>query len=313
MNKPKTLSLIIATTLSMSLALPVLADSERVKYGKTGNVYQRIDTFLAWTDAKSACEEEGGYLATITTNAENNFVLNKLLADASSYTMYKFGLTDEKVEGTWKWVVNESYRFNNWYPGQPNGGDYAAISQSDGQWHDVDNDYSSGYICEWSAKQIISNAVVPDLNGNGYDEWAILYVNSFSRKPYVRIQDGDTGKMIQLMEIGSTGDNPAAITSFDDISGNDEPEIAVAYSDGNNYWVSVHDAKTGDRVEKHYVLNAKKYDVISLSASNDSDGNGAPELIMQQETIVSIYNPSLIQTMDAKSGTVLREVEFQLR
>lgn len=299
-----------AATLSVSLTLPVLANPERIKYKKTGNIFQLIDTNLSWLDAKAACEEEGGYLATITTSGENNFVLKKLLVDADSYTYYKFGLSDEKVEGNWKWVANERYKFKNWTPGQPNGGDYAAISKSDGLWHDVDNGHSSGYICEWSAKQIKSNTVVPDINGNGYDEWAILYINSLTRKTYVRVQDGNTGKKVQLIEIGSTGNNPVAITSLDDMSGNGEPEIAIAYSDGNNYWLAVHDAKTGGLVKKHYVLNAKRYDVISLSAANDSNGNGAPELIMQQEIIGSIYKPSLIQTMDAKSGAVLREVEF---
>lgn len=91
----------------------------RIKNPENGHWYQRFDNSLGWHDAKDYCESMGGYLATIASQAENDFVYNNL-ASFSPHEMVWLGATDETQEGTWEWVTGESWNFTNWDSGEPN-------------------------------------------------------------------------------------------------------------------------------------------------------------------------------------------------
>ena len=103
-----------------------------------------------------------GYLATVTSQDENNFILN------SSYGGNKIpgngflGGSDVAKEGTWLWEggaeLNQAFRtgstnnmYTNWNGGEPNNKnneDYLVTSSS-GYWNDADADNVGGYITEW--------------------------------------------------------------------------------------------------------------------------------------------------------------------
>ncbi|KJU81410.1 C-type lectin domain protein [Candidatus Magnetobacterium bavaricum] len=51
------------------------ADSEKVVNPANNHTYQRIDTQMTWADAKANCEKLGGYLATVTSDSENKFLV----------------------------------------------------------------------------------------------------------------------------------------------------------------------------------------------------------------------------------------------
>ena len=77
----------------------------------------------------------GWYLATITSQQEQNFI-ESLIKNAQEY--YQNHRYSEGIEGlwlggffknnSWHWVTGESWSYTNWGPSQPCGGDYLAIA-----------------------------------------------------------------------------------------------------------------------------------------------------------------------------------------
>ena len=56
------------------------ADSAKLVNPTNGHSYQRFDTALNWNSAKTACAGLGGHLATITGQAENDWVYGNVLS-----------------------------------------------------------------------------------------------------------------------------------------------------------------------------------------------------------------------------------------
>jgi hypothetical protein len=95
---------------------------------------------LNWNSAWDSALGHGGYLATITSPGENNFIFG--LVDYSRYWYPRPGtgkLAGPWLGGTqdfgspepdsgWHWVTNETMNYRNWTPGQPdNQGDENAL------------------------------------------------------------------------------------------------------------------------------------------------------------------------------------------
>ena len=154
-----------------------------------GHSYMVYDEPMTWTEAKAACEEKGGHLATVTSREERDFISGLVETNAANNGGGKYhywlGGTDEKSEGSWEWVTGETWGYSNWCENQPNDGindinhagqDYLELQVTRGDqgdseyltWNDINNegtsnvngvsheeapDYCStkyfGYICEW--------------------------------------------------------------------------------------------------------------------------------------------------------------------
>ena len=73
-----------------------------------------------WQQAKQVCEEEGGYLATITSQAEVDNIINFMkIVDPYSIKEYYIGLNDIEEEGVYRWVSDTSIvEYNNFAPGK---------------------------------------------------------------------------------------------------------------------------------------------------------------------------------------------------
>lgn len=115
------LSSIFATTLQ---AVPV---QWTVAEGGNGHFYEAISVpeKISWANAKVAAELSDGYLATITSAAENDFVFN-LIDDPIFWSLeagpwlggYQPSGSPEP-DGNWQWVTGEPFDYTHWRSGEP--------------------------------------------------------------------------------------------------------------------------------------------------------------------------------------------------
>lgn len=138
-----------------------------------GHFYEAIDngSSMSWDDAKIAAESQTrggvqGYLATITSQEENDYLLGKLLGDGW------FGASDSVTEDDWQWVTGPESGtsfwaglgdgapvgglFSNWSSGEPNNSgdeDCAQFYSSGTGWNDLpcSGPYLDYYIVEYGA------------------------------------------------------------------------------------------------------------------------------------------------------------------
>lgn len=117
-----------------------------------------VDTVTDWSAAQEYCEAKGGYLSTITSQEENDFLYNYI--HQCGYESAYFGLTDEGSEGTWSWCNGEPLSYVNWADGEPNNENdsenYGMLywKYTDGAWNDGDFGHmtdsgGTAFICEW--------------------------------------------------------------------------------------------------------------------------------------------------------------------
>ena len=147
-------------TFTLGAALPFVQNN---------HFYQFITApSISWTNAKAAAEQltffgMQGYLTTVTSAAENQFILSKIQGQGW------MGASDAETEGIWKWMtgpeagqqfwqgaangnaVNGLY--NNWAAGEPNnqGNEDYAHFLTGGQWNDFPLSLGSiqGYVVEF--------------------------------------------------------------------------------------------------------------------------------------------------------------------
>lgn len=150
-----------------------LVGSGEVFFGGNGHLYEYVSDTLTWGGAKTAAEGRTkygatGYLATITSQAENDFVSARL---ANAGWM---GASDSASEGTWKWVTGPEAgtqfcsgnnpcnsfngRYTNWNNGEPNdssGNEDCGqfLSGGSGKWNDLPCSGTTlpGYVVEYGA------------------------------------------------------------------------------------------------------------------------------------------------------------------
>lgn len=139
-----------------------------------GHYYYIYKDEKSWSDANDYCKSLSGYLATITTQEEQNFIQQYLAQvtagataanDAGEPTTWEkevwIGATDSRFEGDWEWANGEKFEYTNWGTNQPDdswGQDYGVMlnhlregsdySITAGQWDDS-NSYNCPFICEW--------------------------------------------------------------------------------------------------------------------------------------------------------------------
>ena len=162
---------------------------------------------INWYEAWYSAEGHGGYLATITSQAENNFIFG--LLDSSRYWYRRPGtgkLAGPWLGGTqgfgshepdsgWQWVTSESMNYHNWTPGQPDnqGGNENALhfGESVGvrvpTWDDANgsDDSIRGFVRELSA----------DSTTVGLRNW-----DSLAWKGYTLFSDAQGGNAYYLID-----------------------------------------------------------------------------------------------------------------
>ncbi len=110
-----------------------LADSALIYNTSNTHWYQRFDASMSWYAAKVFCEKRAGYLATITSQQENDFVWAYLASKSSNAGGIWLGATNDKTSsesstGAYQWITGEKWSYSNWNiaTGEPNNA--AAVS-----------------------------------------------------------------------------------------------------------------------------------------------------------------------------------------
>ncbi len=127
----------------------------KVQYN--GHSYKYFSGPVTWTEARDLCKQLGGYLVTVTSKGENNFVYN--MCDHKTRGTW-IGLNDAKKDGKYVWVTHErtDYRnfgkhVNNGYNGQEKYFGYYEISGNGKKWNDFrNNEPNMAFVCEWDNK-----------------------------------------------------------------------------------------------------------------------------------------------------------------
>lgn len=106
---------------------------------QTIHTYEVIAGDVSWEAAKSACEERGGYLATITSKEEYDKISE--MAERSGLTYLWLGAKLQTDTEEWTqagWITGEDWTFENWYPGEPSRQDADGTKEL--------------FLCMWKAK-----------------------------------------------------------------------------------------------------------------------------------------------------------------
>lgn len=162
-------------TLSRTLLMGIWlfaysANAAPLYFESTGSYYDVVSGRLTWSNALTAAASMSylgrpGRLATITSQAENDFVVDNLLSPGQIHYSYWLGgyqpAGSPEPAGGWRWITDEPFSFTNWDPTNPsNSGPtppedclelYTAAAN--GKWNDLAWDavsYSEGYIVEYA-------------------------------------------------------------------------------------------------------------------------------------------------------------------
>ena len=135
-------------------------------FAGTGNYYEFIEITagISWKDARIAAlgqsfNSMSGYLATITSDDENDFLLSLI---NPAFQDGWIGYTDEVTEGVFLWAdgpeAGTDGGYSSWNGGEPNnlgGEDY--VHFQGGNWNDLANGNNRrGYFVEFSGASNVS-------------------------------------------------------------------------------------------------------------------------------------------------------------
>lgn len=243
----KIVSLALAAAMTACMMPAVSAASSTADYN--GHRYERIEESMSWTDAKKYCEDRGGYLAVITSQAEQEAV--QQLVAGGSRNNYWIGAY--RSGSSFAWVTGESFSYTNWDSGEPNndpnqssesGENYVMMyrvkdpSKSKGQayaWNDCPNAgevnfyklSNYGFVCEYD--RVGSTWAQPELQKA--DEYKLIpdilenadYTKSITRLEFAAVA-------VKTYEnMAGTSALPAVTNPFTDCS---DTEMLKAYNLG---------------------------------------------------------------------------------
>lgn len=113
--------------LGVFVCVSMASAQNEVTWDKNGHAYElvKVKRGISWPEAREEAERRGGYLACITSSAENQFV-RKLLRDEDlkvSNGPWLGGFQPDgspEPDGNWQWVSKEPWNFDDWDNEQPN-------------------------------------------------------------------------------------------------------------------------------------------------------------------------------------------------
>jgi hypothetical protein len=152
--------------------------SDSLSFGTSRYAY--FSETVTWQEAKLKAERLGGHLATVTSAAEDAWVIANFESKVSpGKKQFWIGAKQENPSQPWRWVTGEPFSFVQWAPSEPNnakGTDLKSIppymlgylvqggrmgwndfSESQANWRDV----IVGYLVEWDGASPASVTAPP--------------------------------------------------------------------------------------------------------------------------------------------------------
>ena len=103
---------------------------------------------------RHVCNKQGGYLVSIETQEEWQFISHEIQKRGTSNTSaWHIGL--EKNSGVWTWESGEKLNISKWRDSQPDGNyNNAEISKNGGLFNGISGDVENAFICEMPGGKI---------------------------------------------------------------------------------------------------------------------------------------------------------------
>jgi hypothetical protein len=132
-----------------------------------GHTYRFISKKESWNKARAIAKEMGCYLASITSEEENKFIVSLIqkacFERADKNPEVWIGLNNDNEENIWKWESGDRYEYAAWWEGEPNNfsgsessvviNKQAMISpESVGRWNDKTSDFKTYFVIEKSTQ-----------------------------------------------------------------------------------------------------------------------------------------------------------------
>lgn len=163
--------LALLTGLGLISAPAAHAQTEwTVASGGNGHSYQVVSGTIHWSDAEAQAagmtyQGQSGYLATITSAAEDNFIVANLSLTSLPWIGGYQPVGSSEPDGGWSWITGETWSYTDWHAGEPNnsGGIEDRLQiYTDGTWNDAESrdatGTTSGFLVEFNAPAPVPEA-----------------------------------------------------------------------------------------------------------------------------------------------------------
>lgn len=282
-----------------------------------------------WNAALQYCNAQNGYLATITSAEENDFLYSYITQEG--YSSAYFGLSDAASEGKWTWNNGEEVSYTNWHRNEPNSEnsneDYALFyyKYSDGTWNDGDfgnrtvND-GTAFICEWGEYTVASGtASAQEPIRTTSDERDIILVldvsGSMSGTPMTETKKASANFINTILDedasIGIvTYDNSSYMLSDFSVNKSSLTNAVSNISDGGGTNIEAGLAEARSMLN---TSGAKKKIIVLMSDGDPTQGKEGDALISYADEIkddgITIYTLGFFESLGSykSSAQILME------
>ncbi|KAJ8030095.1 Macrophage mannose receptor 1 [Holothuria leucospilota] len=238
-----------------------------------GNCYQFVSNQKeTWFGAKHICDGQGGFMLTVETKSEQDFIIQQLpkLQLSGSEDIW-IGLSDWEEDGTIKWVdgtvvTPDSYfNFPNHHIPEDREGEvqcgYIYVESPTGQWQYGDCFELYDYVCEIPEGAAIKPYDPSDSRGSCPAGWS--YFDNFCYLFNETDQNFQTGEAT----CASYGGHLVSIHSVEE-----ESFLSLRLSDFTSYWIGLNDINREDQWE---YTDGTELDFVNWSENEpNDDGEG---------------------------------------
>ena len=142
-----------------------------------------IEKITEWEDAKQYCEDQGGYLAMLTSEEEDEFIYTYLKGNFDYEGIY-LGFMNHEEDSTWVWDDGEMRSYKDWNSDTKNDDDsdedfviyYYKLSDSDQNGNGFDAGEKLVFLCEWDNDPRTINSQKDEAKKTTSDERDIVLV-----------------------------------------------------------------------------------------------------------------------------------------